>query len=141
MEQITCKFCRHESVIKNGFVRSTQRYRCTECRKTFVYGDKRGTLKYNNKVRNMAVKMYLNNCGFRRISAILEIPLSTVFFWIKKAGKIVDEMVQNKDHEKETIEILEMDELYTYIKKKKILIFLHRNEQPACNDQIKPFFK
>lgn len=29
-------------------------------------------------------------------------------------------MVKNRDHERETIKILEMDELYTYIKKKKI---------------------
>lgn len=65
----------------------------------------------------MAVKMYLNNCGFRRVSAILDVPLSTIFSWIKKAGKIVDEIVKNRNHEKETIEILEMDELYTYIKK------------------------
>ena len=52
-------------------------------------------------------------------SGSIEIPLSTIFSWIKKAGKILDEMVQNKDYEKETVEILEMDELYTYIKKKK----------------------
>jgi hypothetical protein len=42
-----------------------------------------------------------------------------VFSWIKKAGKIVDEMVKSRNHERETIEVLEMDELYTYIKKKK----------------------
>jgi transposase-like protein len=120
MGEISCKFCGHEVVIKNGFVRSMQRYRCSKCRKSFVFGDRRGKQKYNNDVRNMVVRMYLNNCGFRRISAILTIPLTTVFFWIKKAGKIVDEMVRNREHERETIEILEMDELYTYIKKKKI---------------------
>ena len=119
MEQIKCKFCGNGSIVKNGFARSMQRYRCSKCYKNFISGDRRGTQKYNKDTRNMVIKMYLNNCGFRRISAILSIPLSTVFSWIKKAGKIVDEMVKNRDYEKETIEILEMDELYTYIKKKK----------------------
>ena len=118
MESIKCKSCSSTAFILNGFIRGTQRYRCSKCRKTFVRGDKRGEQKYEDKTRNMAVRMYLNNCGFRRISAILGVPLTTVFSWIKKAGKIVDEMVQNRDHERETIEILEMDELYTYIKKK-----------------------
>jgi hypothetical protein len=58
--------------------------------------------------------MYLNNCGFRRISEILNIPLATCFTWIKKAGQIVDEIVKERKEEIEKIEILEMDELYTF---------------------------
>lgn len=61
--------------------------------------------------------MYLNNCGFRRISEILEVPLSTIFSWIKKAGQIVDEMVKDRKEKVEKIEILEMDELFTFVKK------------------------
>ncbi len=118
MEQVHCKFCDNPSVVKNGFVRSAQRYRCSKCSKTFISRDLRGAHKYSNDTRYMAVKMYLNNCGFRRVAAILDVPLSTIFSWIKKAGKIVDEIVKTRDHERETIEILEMDELYTYIKKK-----------------------
>ncbi|WPX97107.1 IS1 family transposase [Candidatus Bandiella woodruffii] len=70
----------------------------------------------------MVIKMYLNNCGIRRIAHILNIPLSTVFYWIKQAGKVVDEMVTNQkiEGDKRRIEILEMDELYTYVKKKRI---------------------
>lgn len=64
--------------------------------------------------------MYLNNCGIRRIAHILELPLATVFLWIKKAGQIVDSMVKDRQDKKEDIEILEIGELHTYIKKKKI---------------------
>lgn len=118
MEEIRCKSCSGLKFVKNGFVRGVQRYRCINCCSTFIIGDKRGTQKYDNKTRNMAVRMYLNNCGFRKIAEILEIPLTTVFSWIRKAGKIVDEIVKAPDHEKETIAVLEMDELYAYIKKK-----------------------
>jgi transposase-like protein len=61
--------------------------------------------------------MYLNNCGFRRIAAILDIPLTTIFSWVKKAGQTVDEMVKNRQEQAEEIEILEMDELFTFVKK------------------------
>lgn len=61
--------------------------------------------------------MYLNNCGFRRIAEILNIPLATCFMWIKKAGRIVDEMVKEFKEEPKDIEILEMDELFTFVKK------------------------
>ena len=61
--------------------------------------------------------MYLNNGGFRRIAEILNLPLSTVFSWVKKAGQIVDEIVKTRQEQAEEIEILEMDELFTYVKK------------------------
>ena len=120
MNQLLCKVCSNGMIIKNGFVRGMQRYRCKECGENFVLGDKRLETKYTSETKNLVVKMYLNNCGFRRIAAILEIPLATVFSWIKRAGEIVDQMVKDRKHEKESIEVLEMDELYTYITKKSV---------------------
>ncbi|MSO13955.1 hypothetical protein h2es_0727 [Rickettsiales endosymbiont of Trichoplax sp. H2] len=75
-------------------------------------GDKR--VVYENRQKELVIRMYLNNCGIRIIADILKIPLSTEFSWIKKAGQIVEEMVKEKE---DRIEILELDELYTYIKK------------------------
>ncbi len=114
---IKCKFCSSLKIVKNGFVRDLQRYSCKSCNKNFVKGDKRENESYSNQTKNMVIRMYLNNCGIRRIAHILNLPLSTTFGWIKKAGKIVDEMVKNKNEEFEKIDILEMDELFTYIKK------------------------
>lgn len=112
---IECARCKSKRYVKNGLVRGVQRYRCVGCGYNYTLEDRRST--YDNKTRNLVIRMYLNNCGFRRIAEILSIPLSTVFKWIKKAGKIVDEMVSARQEEAEKIEILEMDELYTYIKK------------------------
>ena len=112
---LKCPKCYSVLYIKNGFVRSKQRYRCRKCCYNFIEIDERN--KYDNKLRSLAVRMYLNNCGFRRIAEILNVPLSTSFSWIKKAGQIVDEMVKTRQEQVEDIEVLEMDELFTYIKK------------------------
>ena len=114
---VKCKKCSCERVMKHGFVGAKQRFLCKNCGMKFVENDERKNGKYSNKVRNLAVRMYLNNCGFRRIAEILEVPLATVFYWIKNAAKIVNEQVKNKEIEAKEIEILEMDELFTYIKK------------------------
>lgn len=112
---IKCPKCCSGLNIKNGYVRNKQRYRCSQCRCNYTLGDNRN--KHDNKIRKLAIRMYLNNCGFRRIAEILEVPLSTVFSWIKKAGQIVDEMVKTRQEQVGEIEILEMDELFTFVKK------------------------
>jgi len=115
---LTCKGCKGEEYVKNGFMQGKQRYRCKSCGCNFTEGD--GRSAYDVKTKQLVVRMYLNNCGFRRISAILEIPLTTVFEWIKAAGQMVDEMVKERKDDVDHIEILEMDELYTYIQKNRI---------------------
>ena len=113
--EIICKKCRSNLWVKNGTMKTKQRYKCKSCGHNYTIGDKR-TFHTEDKKR-LVVRMYLNNCGIRRIAHIIETPLSTVFSWIKKAGKIVEVMVKERKDNEEKIEILEMDELYTYIKK------------------------
>lgn len=112
---IKCPKCNFKHYVKNGLIRGKQRYKCKDCLCNFIDGDARN--KYDNNIRNLVIRMYLNNCGLRRIAHILKIPLSTCFNWIKKAGKIVDEMVKEKKEQVQDIEILEMDEIFTFIKK------------------------
>jgi len=126
---INCPNCKSDKHVKNGFVRGKQRYKCKDCDCNFTLIDKRR--KHTDEIRNIAVRMYLNNCGFRRISKILQVPLSTCFIWIKNAGKIVDEIVKSREETIDSIEILEMDELYTYIKKN--LEKIRRQENSATH--------
>lgn len=114
---VECKKCGESRVIKNGVVRGKPRFRCKTCGYNFTAGD--GRTDYDASTKQMAVRMYLNNCGFRRIAEILELPLTTVFVWIQRAGQIVDEMVKTQKQESGDIAILEMDELYTYVKKSR----------------------
>ncbi|WP_154511537.1 hypothetical protein [Rickettsiales endosymbiont of Trichoplax sp. H2] len=109
---VICKKCQSNIWINNGKMKKKQRYRCKRCGYNYTMGDKR--VVYENRQKELVIRMYLNNCGIRIIADILKIPLSTEFSWIKKAGQIVEEMVKEKE---DRIEILELDELYTYIKK------------------------
>ena len=96
-------------------MKTKKRYKCKSCGHNYTTGDKR-TFHAEDKKR-LVVRMYLNNCGIRRIAHIIKTPLSTVLSWIKKAGKILEVMVKERKDNEGKIEILEMDELYRYIKK------------------------
>jgi len=75
--------------------------------------------KYDEKIKEMAFILYTEGNGFRRIARILskiykkKFYYQTVFKWLKLRHlelKITEKIEQN-------IEILEADELFTYIKK------------------------
>lgn len=38
---LTCKKCSHKTIVKNGFVRNKQRYKCKNCGHNFICGDTR----------------------------------------------------------------------------------------------------
>lgn len=110
-----CKFCHRTGVVKNGYVRGLQRYRCKDCGKNQVAGDKR--VKYSNELRKQALAMYLNSSGIRSIGRVLGVPFQLVSYWIESAGKIVEQEILKLQMNPRNISILEMDELYTYIQK------------------------
>ena len=111
-----CKFCGGKKLVKNGIVRDLQRYRCNECKKNQVLGDRR--MKYSNKIRYLALAMYLNSAGFRSIGRVLQVPFQLVHSWVRKAGELVENEIAKRPNPAREIDILEMDELYTYIQKK-----------------------
>ena len=111
-----CKYCGSSKLVKNGKVRGLQRYRCNECRKNQVAGD--GRVKYSNKIRYLALAMYLNSAGFRSIGRVLKVPFQLVHSWVRKAGEQVEDEASRRISPQKEIAILEMDELYTYIQKK-----------------------
>ena len=76
---------------------------------------------FTEEDRQKAIDVYLEGNGFRATARILTATLGkefkhrTIITWVKKAGeKLENESVLPQD----TIPVLEMDELYTYVKKK-----------------------
>jgi transposase-like protein len=120
----TCKFCSSTSLVKNGKPKGVQRYLCKSCDHEQIIGDKRQ--KYDASLKRSAVILYLEGNGFRSIARSLskifnmKIYFQTVAKWIGRAGSIVEEEVASIRTENKEIEVVEMDELYTYIKKNKI---------------------
>ena len=116
-----CRHCGSERIVKTGHRDGQQKWRCKDCGK--FQGEKDRRERYSEKERQTAINLYLEGCGFRRIARILSnmferhVCYQTVIQWIKKEAKKVEKIAQEK---KEEIQILEMDELYTYIKKNQI---------------------
>ena len=100
------------------------------CGKIWTDG-KDNRLKYSNKKREKVIKMYLENVSIRSIERLENVSEPLILKWIKKMGKeiknkfnesinkIKDNInnIDEKDIKKENIEILEIDEIVTYIKK------------------------
>ncbi len=110
-----CKFCGGERLVKNGYVRKVQRYRCAGCGKNQVRGDRR--VKYDNATRKQALAMYLNSSGLRSIGRVLGVPFQLVSKWVADAGRIVEEEILKLRMNPRHVSILEMDELFTYVQK------------------------
>ncbi len=65
--------------------------------------------------------MYLNNVGIRKIALFSGVSPTGVIKWIKNAHKLLTELLQDfKPLTTDKSDIIELDEIYTYIKKRKI---------------------
>ena len=121
-----CKFCISENIIKNGKPKGIQRYYCKDCNREQIAGDHR--LVYSNEIKKAAIILYLEGNGLRRTARCLnqifksKISFQLISHWINYAGNIVKNEVAKRQYEsssnnKQDLVIVEMDELYTYIKK------------------------
>ena len=72
--------------------------------------------------------MYLDNCGIRTIERRMKVSDTTIIRLIRKFGKMIKERLRNETidnipddlkelKKKDNIEILEVDEIMTYVKK------------------------
>jgi transposase-like protein len=121
---INCKKCGSDAVCKNGIVVGKQRYLCKVCGMNFTEGDSRE--KHSYRIIRAAIELYLEGNGFRRISRLLkkifniDVCYQLVIHWIKSAAQKIDLIKQNVSNQRSKVPLLEMDELYTYIKKNRI---------------------
>ena len=119
-ESIKCKYCGSEHTVCNGNKYNKQRYVCKDCGKSFSREDNR--LKHDNLERILALLLYANGMSLRSTQRVLEsyfnvkIPFKLILDWIANMSKQLqlDIDKNNKKQKPKTIEILELDELYTY---------------------------
>jgi transposase-like protein len=105
-----------------GILLGNQRYYCKDCKKTFrEMKDRR--IKYSDEKRIKVMKMYLEGIGIRSIERLEGISNVLILKWIKNFGKTIKEKIIEEannipnDIKKGDIEVLEGDEIVTYIKK------------------------
>ena len=103
----------------NGHGKGEQRYRCKDCRMNYQKGDKR--IKYSKEKRMKVMKCYLEGMGIRSIERLEGVPNPLIIRWIRRFGKEVKEEVERfpVPEEAKDIQILEIDELFSYCKKKE----------------------
>lgn len=111
MEQ--CPRCKSKTLCKDGIVKKKQRFKCKDCNFRFTVE----CLGKPNKLKRDALVLYLEGLGFRSIGRILEVSNVTVLNWIKSFGEKIDEIRNTED-----IEIVEIDEMHTYIGSKKTTV-------------------
>lgn len=121
-DNLKCKYCGSDRINNSGKVNNgNQRYLCRDCKRTFTITKR----KYSEEYKLKIIKMYLENMGIRSIERLENIPNTTVLKWIRNFGKIIKERIIEQANNipddikdiKENIEVLEGDEIVTYIKK------------------------
>jgi transposase len=98
---------------KDGIVKSKQRYFCRDCKHRFTVEQ----VGKPNKIRRDALILYLEGLGFRSIGRYLNVSHVAVFNWIKSFGERLDDFRNPED-----IEVVELDEMHTYIGSKKTTV-------------------
>jgi hypothetical protein len=69
-------------------------------------------------MKKQALLLYLEGLGFRSIGRYLGVSNVSVLNWIRSLGKEVQQLNQ----ESQAIEMVEVDEMYTYITQKKATV-------------------
>ena len=108
---LKCKHCESLKVSKNGINRGIQRYVCKNCKRTFSIP------KISDETKQRALQMYLNNVGIRKIALFLGVSPPAVLYWIKQSSQKLSEHLQTKAKGTQTTDIIEFDEIYTYVQK------------------------
>jgi len=109
-----CSRCHTTTLVKAGFNRSgSQRYRCQVCKRyTTPVPNLNG---HSLDDHELALKMYLEGNGPRRIGRFLQVAHQTVANWLQLAHRQLPTPVPQPSRS----EVTELDELYTFVGQKK----------------------
>ena len=109
-----CPRCNSTKISKNGHHRGKQRYKCKECNRQFL--EFLTTPGYDHQTKEQCLKMYVNGMGFRAIERVTGVDHTTIINWVKQIG----DKLETAPSSEEIPEITQIDELQTFIGKKKI---------------------
>ena len=112
-----CPKCKSTQISKNGHHHGKQNYICKQCRRQFVeFYNLKG---YSDDVKRICLRMYVNGMGLRGIERVTGINHNTVINWVRAGLSLPD-----APESEEIPEITELDELQTFVGKKKNKVWL-----------------
>ena len=126
-----CSRCKSTEKTKDGKIKGVQRYKCKSCGYRYTV-ELKSTAKPMT-MKRQALELYLEGLGFRSIGRFLKVSHVSVYKWIKSFGEHLEDIKSD-----DKIEVVEMDEIHTYIGQKKttagfglLLIDMGRNSSTA----------
>ena len=121
---ISCKQCGGTSFVKNGFVRSLQRYRCKKCGCNFTATNSRG---FPIATKALTVLLYRSGMfSFRKLGKLLGISAVTAYKWVHQESP--DSLAEIMEEVRE----MEMEELCRLLYAKRASF---GNERPILVSQ------
>lgn len=113
-----CKNCkRKDKQIKAGKTKAgSQMYKCKHCGKRYTPKPKERC--YSEEIKKQAIKLYMEGNSGRAVGRILKISKNTCLYWIKKYAK----KIETKKVANERVNVIEMDELYSFVERKKQIL-------------------
>ena len=111
---LTCKNCHSNEIVRNGFVRGKQRYRCKSCSVNFVQGDGRTNSRIAGKKALVVLLYALGKASFNMLGRLLGHSPSLIYRWVREAMDATEEPSISG-----SIREMEFDEMWHFIKSKK----------------------
>ena len=107
-----CPRCTSAQNVKSGILRGRQRYFCKSC--GYQHSVERRSCDATKETKEAAVKLYLEGMGLRAIGRMLGYSNVSVLNWIRKFAQTQPPLTAE-----ESIPVIEIDEMHTYIGSKK----------------------
>ena len=111
-----CRECQSEHIRKNGINKQRkQNYICADCSRQFI-DDYLAHQGDSDQIRRECISLYVNGMGFRAIERVKNVHHTTIISWVKQVGELLPQAYEPDV----TPQVGELDELETYVRKKKI---------------------
>lgn len=111
---MNCSGCGGVSLIKHDRKAGHQRYLCRTCGRYSTDSQP----KFSPQTKAMAIEMYMNSMGIRAIGRVLGASSAVVLNWIRKEHAAIGQKQAGQGSvPSDGPDIIEMDEIYTYVQK------------------------
>ena len=107
---LRCKRCGSEEQVRNGLMRSKQRYRCKACGLNFTDTPARGKAL---AMKATAVLLYVSGLSMNRTAKVLGVSTPTIHAWLEQFAAAY---AQKPEAEGRAV-VIELDEMWHYLKK------------------------